>query len=140
MCIVTFTDYTAEKVRTLWRSASGLRTQWVDPAQRADIIQQLPERGIAFDEPAQTASQPDTDPFDLLCHVAFNAPIRSRLERPDRLLREEKDFYDHYGRQGRSPASSADWTRSVEPAIGCNHYCMPHKVQRIAISYLKSEI
>jgi len=35
----------------------------------------------AFDELAETAKQPDADPFDLLCHLAFNAPLRTRRER-----------------------------------------------------------
>ncbi len=100
--VVKFTDYTAEKVRTLYRSASELRTGWADPEQRAEIIQKLAERGIDFDELAKAAGQPDSDPFDLLCHVAFNAPLRTRRERADRLRREEKDFFDHqYGPQAK---------------------------------------
>lgn len=95
--VVRFTDYTAEKVRTLYRSAAELRTQWANPEKRAEIINRLAERGIDFDELAATANQPDADPFDLLCHVAFNAPLRTRRERADRLRREKKDFFDHYG-------------------------------------------
>ncbi|MEP6959709.1 MAG: DEAD/DEAH box helicase family protein [Nitrospirota bacterium] len=95
--VVKFTDYTAEKVRTLYRTASELRTQWADPEQRAEIIQRLAERGIDFDDLAKAANQPDADPFDLLCHIAFNAPLRTRRERADRLRREKKDFFDQYG-------------------------------------------
>ena len=95
--VVKFTDYTAEKVRTLYRIASELRAQWADPEQRAEIIQRLAERGIDFDDLAKASGQPDADPFDLLCHVAFNAPLRTRRERADRLRREKKDFFDQYG-------------------------------------------
>ncbi len=95
--VVKFTDYTAEKVRTLYRSASELRTRWADPEQRAEIIQRLAERGIDFDDLAKAAGQPNADPFDLLCHIAFNAPLRTRRERADRLRREKKDFFDQYG-------------------------------------------
>lgn len=95
--VVKFTDYTAEKVRTLYRTASELRAQWADPEQRAEIIQRLAERGIDFDDLAKAAGQPEADPFDLLCHVAFNAPLRTRRERADRLRREKKDFFDQYG-------------------------------------------
>jgi type I restriction enzyme R subunit len=95
--VVKFTDYTAEKVGTLYRTASELRAQWADPEQRADIIQRLAERGIDFDDLVKAAGQPDADPFDLLCHVAFNAPLRTRRERADRLRSEKKDFFDQYG-------------------------------------------
>jgi type I restriction enzyme R subunit len=100
--VIKFTDYTAEKVRTLYRSAAELRAQWMHPDQRAEIIRQLADRGINFDELATAANQPDADPFDLLCHVAFNAPLRTRRERADRLLKEKKDFFDQYGPEAKA--------------------------------------
>jgi type I restriction enzyme R subunit len=99
--VVAFTDYTAEKVRTLYRNASELRARWADPEQRAEIIQRLADRGIDFDTLATAANQPEADPFDLLCHVAFNAPLRTRRERADRLKKEKKDFFDRYGPQAK---------------------------------------
>lgn len=41
-------------------------------------------------------------PFDLLCHVAFNAPLRTRRERADRLRREQKDFFEQHGPDARA--------------------------------------
>jgi hypothetical protein len=46
--VVKLTDYTAEKVRTLCASPDELRARWADVGQRADILQQLAERGIDF--------------------------------------------------------------------------------------------
>ena len=48
------------------------------------------------------ANQPEADPFGLLCHVAFNAPLRTRRERADRLKKDRKDFFDKYAPEGRS--------------------------------------
>src|SRR6266513_1891929 len=79
--VLKFTDYAAEKVRTLYPTAPELRKKWANPSQRSEIIDKLAQRGISFDELAETAKQPDADPFDLLCHVAFNAPLRTRRER-----------------------------------------------------------
>jgi type I restriction enzyme R subunit len=100
--VVKFTDYTAEKVRTLYPSAAELRTQWGDSEQRSEIIALLEERGITFDELAAATNQPEADPFDLLCHVAFNAPLRTRRERADLLRREKKDFFEQYGPEARA--------------------------------------
>jgi type I restriction enzyme R subunit len=103
--VVRFTDYTAEKVRTLFRTAADLRQAWADPQRRSDTIGRLAERGIDFDELAAAANQPDADPFDLLCHVAFNAPLRTRRERADRLRKEQKDFFEQYAPEARAVLS-----------------------------------
>ena len=39
--VVKFTDYTAEKVRTLYANSAELRRRWADPALRADILAKL---------------------------------------------------------------------------------------------------
>ncbi len=100
--VVRFTEYTADKVRTLYPSAPELREQWANPEKRSGIIPRLEERGIDFDSLATAANQPDADPFDLLCHVAFNAPLRTRRERADRLKKEKKDFFDQYGPEAKA--------------------------------------
>ncbi|MGO8751510.1 MAG: EcoAI/FtnUII family type I restriction enzme subunit R [Thermoguttaceae bacterium] len=100
--VVAYTDYTASKVRNLFPNAADLRKKWADPACRNEIIEALADRGIEFEELAEAAKQPDADPFDLLCHVAFNAPLRTRRERADRLKKERKDFFEKYAPEARS--------------------------------------
>jgi type I restriction enzyme R subunit len=100
--VVRYTDYAAESVRTLCPTAPELRKQWADPVQRSGIIERLAERGVSFDELAAAAGQPEADPFDLLCHFAFNAPLRTRRERAQRLRAERKDFFDRYGLEART--------------------------------------
>ena len=78
-----------------------MRKQWADPVLRADIISKLEERGIDFDELRSSSNQPEADPFDLLCHLAFNAPLRTRRERADRVKKEEKTFIDKSGPEAR---------------------------------------
>jgi type I restriction enzyme R subunit len=102
MRVIKLTEYTAEKVRTLYPSAAALRRQWADPEGRSEIIKRLEERGITFEELAAATKQPDADPFDLLCHVAFSAPLRTRRERADRLRKERKSFFEQYTREARA--------------------------------------
>lgn len=99
--VIQFTDYTADKVRTLYRNAAELRDEWADPQRRSDIIERLEERGIDFDHLAETANQPDADPLDLICHLAFNAPLRTRRERAQRLRTDRRDFFDQFGPDAR---------------------------------------
>lgn len=99
--VVRYTEYAADTVRTLSPSAQDLRKRWANADQRAEIIAALTERGISFDELAEQAKQPEADPFDLLCHLAFNAPLRTRRERARRLKQERKDFFEKYSPEAR---------------------------------------
>jgi type I restriction enzyme R subunit len=100
--VVRYTDYAGEKVRTLCPTAHELREQWSDPTRRSEIIENLEKRGVSFEELSEVAQQPEADPFDLLCHLAFNAPIRTRRERAQHLREERKDFFDRYGSEARN--------------------------------------
>ena len=100
--VIRYTDYAAEKVRSLCPSAPELRARWADPKGRSEIIERLAERGVIFEELADAAGQPEADPFDLLCHFAFNAPLRTRRERAQRLRSERKDFFDRFGPEARA--------------------------------------
>jgi type I restriction enzyme R subunit len=99
--VVKLTDYTAEKVRSLFARPEDLRARWADAGQRADIIQQLAERGIDFQQVAAQAGQPDADPFDLLCHLAFNAPVLTRRQRADRVKRQQTAFFNYFSPEAR---------------------------------------
>ena len=99
--VVRYTDYAANQVRSICRTAPELRTRWADPIQRAEIIQQLEERGISFTELADVAKQPNADPFDLLCFFAFNAPLKTRRERALQLKQSRKDFFEQFGTEAR---------------------------------------
>jgi len=99
--VVRYTDYAAEQVRILCPTAPVLRAQWADPDKRAEIINRLAERGVSFVELAEAARQPEADPFDLLCHLAFNAPLRTRRERAQQLKQNRPDFFARYGPEAR---------------------------------------
>jgi type I restriction enzyme R subunit len=91
-----FTEYTAESVRSMYPSAAELRAKWSAPDERATIITALEDRGISFEELAEAAKQPDADPFDLLCHVAYSAPIRSRRERAEAARNDGQAFFSRF--------------------------------------------
>jgi type I restriction enzyme, R subunit len=98
---VRYTEFAAEKVRSLCPSTPELRARWADPEQRAELIRKLAERGINFEHLAEQAQQADADPFDLLCHLAYNAPLRTRRERAQRLRSERKDFFEQHAPEAR---------------------------------------
>ena len=50
---------------------------------------------------ASQAGKPDADPFDLLCHLAFNAPLLTRRQRADRVKRQQTAFFNYFAPEAR---------------------------------------
>lgn len=101
LSVIKLTDYAAREVRTLYPNAVDLKKWWVDPRKRGEIVNELQRRGLDFEELAKAANQPDSDPFDLLCYLAYSAPLRSRNERADRVRREEREFFENFSPQAK---------------------------------------
>jgi type I restriction enzyme R subunit len=99
--VVKFTEYAAEKVRSMCPSAAELRSKWSNAEERTAILAALEERGISLEDLILAAKQPEADPFDVLCHVAFSAPLRTRRERAQELRRAKKDFFERYSEPAR---------------------------------------
>ncbi len=99
--VIKFTDYAAQQVRSMWTSAADLRTRWGTYEERASILDSLGQHGITFEQLANNAGQPDADPLDLLCFIAFNSPIRTRRERAERLLKGRMDFWEYFKPEAR---------------------------------------
>ncbi len=99
--VVSYTDYARDKVKALYRSPDALEDDWRERKQRRSILGALAERGIELQRLGEVADVPDADPLDLLCHLAFNGPLRTRRERAERLARKHEDFFDRYGPEAR---------------------------------------
>lgn len=99
--VVKLTDYTGEKIRQIFTSAAELRSKWSIAEERATIIETLAEKGISLEDLIVASGDPDVDPFDLLCNLAFNLPKRSRRERAEFIKKEKKDFFERYGTDAR---------------------------------------
>jgi len=96
------TDWTGEKVRTLFPTPAAFRAEWALPDKRAAVVEALGERGIDLPTLLADAERPDDDPFDVLCHLAWNAPLLTRRERAERLRAAEPDLFTRYGEDARA--------------------------------------
>ena len=94
---IEFTSYAAEQVRSLYLTAEDLKNHWADPRERQTIIRALEEQGVALEHLEQVMDMPDSDPFDLLCHIAFNAPLKTRKQRADDARKKKQDAFATYG-------------------------------------------
>ncbi len=96
------TKYVGEEMRKLYIDPDDLRKRWTNAEQRAAVVEELTSRGIGLPVLAAEAGQPDADPFDLLCHVAYNAPLLTRKQRAEKLRKAKPDFFDQYGADARA--------------------------------------
>jgi len=131
LSVVKFTDYTAEQVRTLYPNSASMRQDWANPIKREEIIELLDQRGITFERLAGITNQPSADPFDLLCHIAFNAPIRSRRERATRIIKEEQEFFEQYSPKARDILNEL---LEKYAAHGVNQFALPAILELSPIS------
>ncbi|MDD2892911.1 MAG: DEAD/DEAH box helicase family protein [Halothiobacillaceae bacterium] len=99
--VVKYTDYSGRAVRTLYPTRETLQSAWANPDTRAEVLRELTERGISFAELASSSEQPDADPFDLLCHLAWNAPLLTRRQRAEAAKRQTQDLFAQHGDTGR---------------------------------------
>lgn len=99
--VVKYTEYSGRAVRTLFPTREALQSAWANPDTRTEVLRELTERGISFEELAYSSEQPDTDPFDLLCHLAWNAPLLTRRQRAEVAKRKAQDLFARHGDTAR---------------------------------------
>ncbi len=99
--VVRYTEYSARTVRSLYPNRDELQTAWAKPDTRAEVLHELAERQISFDELASASGQSDADPFDLLCHLAWNAPLLTRRQRAEQARENTRDQFEQYGDTAR---------------------------------------
>ena len=99
--VVKYTEYSGRALRTLYPTREALQSKWANPDTRAEVLHELAEYGISFEELAFSSGQADTDPFDLLCHLAWNAPLLTRRQRAEQARRKTQDLFAQYGDTAR---------------------------------------
>ena len=98
---IKYTEYTRDTVRKMFTKAADLRSKWGIPEERDAIIQSLKDQGIVLEDLMDITQMYDADRFDLLCHVAFNLPVRTRLERANSIKNNNQNFFENYGPKAR---------------------------------------
>jgi type I restriction enzyme R subunit len=90
---VQYSQYTKDKITTLFPTADEFKNAWLDLDLRKNIIEQLEEQGIAIDELKKATKLEDVDPFDLICYVAFDLKPLSRKQRAELLKQNKSDLF-----------------------------------------------
>ncbi|MFV8755767.1 EcoAI/FtnUII family type I restriction enzme subunit R [Nannocystaceae bacterium ST9] len=96
-------DYTAKRVKKTYHSLDQFLQEWSEADKKAAIIRGLEEQGVVFQALAEEVGK-DIGPFDLICHVVFGQPPRTRRERAENV--RKKDYFTKYGEQARAVLSA----------------------------------
>lgn len=76
-------DYTRDKVRQVSRAEKidDLRITWIEATTRRRLLTDLQNASVYVDVLADVLGQSEADQFDLLGHLSFGTPLRTRSER-----------------------------------------------------------
>lgn len=99
--VVKYTEYSGRALRTLYPNRTAFRNAWANPDTRTEVLHELIERGISFQELTAASGEADADPFDLLCHLAWNAPLLTRRQRAEQAKAATEDLFALYGGTAR---------------------------------------
>ena len=95
-------DYTRACVHKQFASLDDFLRRWSDAEQKRAIIDEMAAQGVMWEalaeEVAAKRGQP-FDPFDLICHVAFDQPPLTRKERAEQV--KKRNYFAKYAGTAR---------------------------------------
>ena len=92
-------DFTKAALKRRFASLDAFLKRWKSTERKQAIIDELAEEGLSLDPLADEVGK-NLDPFDLICHVAFDQKPLSRRERADNV--KKRDVFGKYGPQARA--------------------------------------
>jgi type I restriction enzyme R subunit len=92
-------DFTKNALKKRFVSLDDFLKRWKATERKQAIIEELEAEGLPLDPIADELGK-DLDPFDLICHVAFDKKPLTRRERADNV--KKRDVMTKYGAQARA--------------------------------------
>jgi type I restriction enzyme, R subunit len=92
-------DFTKKALKKRFASLDDFLKRWKAAERKQAIIEELEAEGLPLDPIAEQLGK-DLDPFDLICHVAFDRKPLSRRERAENV--KKRDLFTQYGPQARA--------------------------------------
>jgi type I restriction enzyme R subunit len=87
-------DYTRKNVLSAYSSLDAFLNSWKQADKKRAIVEELEQRGVIFAALKEEIGSA-FDPFDLICHVAFEQKPLTRKERAEQV--KKRDYFTKYG-------------------------------------------
>ncbi len=92
-------DYSKKTLRKCFASLDEFLIRWNGAQRKHAVIAELEAESLLLEPLAEEVGK-DLDPFDLICHVAFDQPPLTRRERAEKV--RKRDIFTKYGPQARA--------------------------------------
>ena len=96
-------DYTKKNVIERYATLETFLNSWKNADKKKIIVEVLEQQGIFFEALKEEIGK-DFDPFDLICHVAFEAKPLTRKERANNV--KKRNYFTKYGEKAQSVINS----------------------------------
>lgn len=92
-------DFTKTALKKHFSSLDDFLKRWKSTERKQAIVEELEAEGLSLDPIIEELGK-DLDPFDLICHVAFDKTPLTRRERAENF--KKRDLFTKYGGQARA--------------------------------------
>lgn len=92
-------DFTKKALKKHFASLDDFLKRWKAAERKQAIVEELEAEGLPLDPIAEELGH-NLDPFDLICHVAFDRKPLTRRERAENV--KKRDVFAKYGPQARA--------------------------------------
>ncbi|AZR82144.1 DEAD/DEAH box helicase [Thiomicrospira sp. S5] len=89
----SFKDYTKKTIQKEFASMDEFVKKWQSTERKQAIIEELESQGVIWQALEEDVSR-EMDPFDLICHVAFDQPLLTRKERAENV--KKRNYFTKY--------------------------------------------
>jgi len=95
----SFKDYTRKTIKKQFSSLDEFTRKWNAAERKQTIIDELANEGVIWQALEQDISK-ELDPFDLICHIAFDQPPLTRKERANNV--KKRNYFTKYSAQAQT--------------------------------------
>ena len=99
MITESYCDYSRKFIRNEYASLDDFIRKWNATKKKEAIVKELEEYGIELAKLAEEVGK-DYGDFDLICHIAYDAPPLTRKERAGNV--KKRNYFAKYGDQARA--------------------------------------
>ncbi len=91
-------DYSKKNILSQYKSLEDFLQTWKQADKKEAIIEELLEKWVILDELEKEVGK-DLDPFDLICHIAFDRPALTKKERIENV--KKRNYFEKYSSEAR---------------------------------------